>query len=147
MSDQLKGTPQAPLDPEKGTLETLPPTLVYNQDVKTALDVFPASKEKDSAVTTTTKEVVVAAKKPAPKPKKKVSKWVLWRIWFNTYRYVVVVVILPEANVCRQEILHLHLWVQHDRSGFGSVRTLALWRQILRCNRRCQLQLCYLNAE
>lgn len=96
MSDELKGIPQTPMDPEKGTLDPLPvSTLTYNQDVKTpfsTLDVSPAllaSKEKDSTVTTTTKEVVVAAKpKPAAKPKRKVSKWVLWRLWFNTYRYL-----------------------------------------------------------
>jgi len=93
MSDQLKGYTQTPVDPEKGTLDPLTVQLPYTDDVKTPLSAadipptFPASKEKDSTVTTTTKEVVVAAKpKPAGKPKKKVSKWVLWRIWFNTYR-------------------------------------------------------------
>lgn len=27
-----------------------------------------------------------AAAKPPAKPKKKVSKWILWQLWFNTYR-------------------------------------------------------------
>lgn len=26
------------------------------------------------------------AKKPPPKPKRKVSKWIRWKVWFNTYR-------------------------------------------------------------
>ncbi len=86
MSDQLNGTQQTPMDPEKGTLDPVP-QLSYNPDVKATIEVFPNSKEKDSGVVTTTKEVVVAAKpKPAPKPRKKVSKWILWKIWFNTYR-------------------------------------------------------------
>lgn len=74
-------------DAEKGTLEVLPPqspTTTY--DEKKAMDlvtVYPLSS-------------VPALKKDAPsppvgvmrpqKPKKKVSKWILWTIWFNTYR-------------------------------------------------------------
>jgi len=88
MSDQLNGNP-LPLDPEKGTLDPTPVQLSYNDTKKPVdvVDLLPSSKEKDSAVTTHTKEVVVAAKpKPAGKPKRKVSKWVLWRLWFNTYR-------------------------------------------------------------
>jgi hypothetical protein len=91
MSDQLTGSPQTPLDPEKGTLEPKTIQLPYKNDVKPAVDDllspgFGASKEKDSAITTTTKEVAVAKPKPAAKPKKKVAKWTLWRLWFNTYR-------------------------------------------------------------
>jgi hypothetical protein len=35
-------------------------------------------------------EVVPVSNAPTPKPpaKKKVSKWILWKLWFNTYRYV-----------------------------------------------------------
>ena len=29
---------------------------------------------------------VVPIPKPVAKPKKKASKWTLWRLWFNTYR-------------------------------------------------------------
>ncbi|KAF7295113.1 Urb2 domain-containing protein [Mycena indigotica] len=54
-------------DAEKGILDTIPPSSYY-----------PADK----------KEVVKqpAPPKPSPKPKKRVSKWILWKIWFNTYR-------------------------------------------------------------
>lgn len=96
MSNELKGLSQAPLDPEKGLLDSQ--AVSYNGDVKAPLStttveispVFPLSKEKDPAVTTTTKEVVVATKpsKPPPKPKKKVPLWIIWTLWFNTYRYI-----------------------------------------------------------
>ena len=35
-------------------------------------------------------EVVHGSNASTPKPptKKTVSKWILWRLWFNTYRYV-----------------------------------------------------------
>ena len=92
MSNELKGLSQAPLDPEKGLLDSQ--VVSYNGDVKAALSTvdpaFPLSKEKDSAVTTTTKEVIAATKpsKPPPKPKKKVPLWIVWTLWFNTYRYI-----------------------------------------------------------
>jgi hypothetical protein len=78
MSGELKGIPQPPIDPEKGTLDPLPLQLPWDGDLKT--------KEKDAAVTTTTTEVVVA--KPKPPAKRKASKWILWNLWFNTYRYI-----------------------------------------------------------
>ena len=93
MSNERKGHSQAPLDPEKGLLDSQ--VVSYNGDVKAALSTvdpaFPLSKEKDSAVTTTTKEVIAATKhsKPPPKPKKKVPLWIVWTLWFNTYRYIV----------------------------------------------------------
>lgn len=92
MSNELKGLSQAPLDPEKGLLDSQ--VVSYNGDAKAALSTvdpaFPLSKEKDSAVTTTTKEVIPATKpsKPPPKPKKKVPLWIVWTLWFNTYRYI-----------------------------------------------------------
>jgi len=90
MSNELKGLSQAPLDPEKGLLDSQ--AVSYNGDVKapmSTVEISPAfPKEKDPAVTTTTKEVIVAAKssKPPPKPKKKVPLWIVWTLWFNTYR-------------------------------------------------------------
>lgn len=86
MSGELKGIPQQPMDPEKGTLDPLP-LQSWDGDLKTQLkagDISPGSKEKDAAVTTTTKEVVAA--KPKPPAKRKVSRWILWNLWFNTYR-------------------------------------------------------------
>ena len=60
----------------------------YSTDEKKAAigsaNFFPPPKEKDSA----TKTTVTVAARPSPKKKKKVSKWILWKIWFNTYRYV-----------------------------------------------------------
>jgi hypothetical protein len=59
-------------DAEKGILDSLPVQLA-----------FPKDKKDAGALTAQTKD----APKPAkPKPKKRVSKWILWQIWFNTYR-------------------------------------------------------------
>jgi hypothetical protein len=59
---------------EKGTLEiTAPaPALLEVKDEKKLI------KEKEALPT-----LAKAAPKP---PKKKVSKWILWQLWFNTYR-------------------------------------------------------------
>lgn len=60
-------------DAEKGVLDSLPVQLSY----------FPRDKKDPGILTAQTKP----APPPAAKPKKKrASKWVLWRIWFNTYR-------------------------------------------------------------
>jgi hypothetical protein len=94
MSNELKGLspPSLVSDPEKGLLDSQP--VAYNSDEKAPLSnidpAFPLSKEKDAAVTTTTKEVIVATKpsKPPAKPKKMVPLWIIWTLWFNTYRYI-----------------------------------------------------------
>lgn len=57
--------PTYPLDEKKADLAT------------TAL--YQPSKEK--------KDLAVAQVKPVAKKKKKVSKWILFKIWFNTYRF------------------------------------------------------------
>jgi hypothetical protein len=87
-SNELKGDAQAAVDPEKGLVESQAVPVSYDGDVKAKASLDTLSKEKDAAVTTTTKEVVVAAKpsKPPSKPKKKVPLWIVWTLWFNTYR-------------------------------------------------------------
>ncbi|CAL1704143.1 unnamed protein product [Somion occarium] len=94
MSTVTSPTGAAPAydDAERGTVEISRPAPVsYPQEKKentfaddekkamtvTALEV-PATKEKAS--------LTAAPKAPAKKPKKKTSKWILWQIWFNTYR-------------------------------------------------------------
>ena len=82
MSARPEGAAPAYDAAEKGTLEpALPPqALILNpKDEKKALQ----AQEKGAL---DVKEKPVAPK-PAPKPKKKVSKWILWQLWFNTYRY------------------------------------------------------------
>lgn len=94
MSGEPKGIPQHPIDPEKGTLDPPSLQLPWDGDLKAhikAADIAPGlhgSKEKDATVTTTTTEVVVATKPKTPPAKRKVSKWILWNLWFNTYRYI-----------------------------------------------------------
>jgi hypothetical protein len=86
MSNELKG-PSQTIDPEKGLLDSQ--ALPYNGDVKAPLSpAIPLTKEKDLAVTTTTKEVAARPSKPPSKPKKKVPLWIIWTLWFNTYRYI-----------------------------------------------------------
>lgn len=65
-------------DAEKGTLEITQPLPVFTTDTK---DEKAAMKDMSPPLPTLTK---TAHKPPA---KKKVSKWILWKIWFNTYRY------------------------------------------------------------
>lgn len=60
-------------DAERGTLEK-PPIVI-------------SDSEKQSLTSPQPTVAVTLSKVDKPKPaKKKVSKWVLWRLWFNTYR-------------------------------------------------------------
>jgi hypothetical protein len=90
MSQEIRGHPQALVDAEKGTLDPLPRPLSHSKDVKPPPSDIPVpSKEKDALVTTTTQEVILSAKPTAssvPKSKRVVSRWILWNLWFNTYR-------------------------------------------------------------
>jgi len=91
MSGEPKGFSLTPVDPEKGTLDPLPLQLPWSNDLNPSLsatDIPPglsATKEKDAAVTTTKEVIVAETSKPPANPK--VSKWILWTLWFNTYRY------------------------------------------------------------
>ena len=100
---------QAQNDAERGVSETvfavdLPstpftasggPTRINSAaDLKDSSPPLPSSDEKPLAtekkveVVTTTKEVASTPKRPAPsKPKwKRASRWVRFKLWFNTYR-------------------------------------------------------------
>lgn len=54
---------------------------LYPDEKKGDVSVLPVAELKKDA------PAQVNRPKPAPKPKKKVSKWILWQLWFNTYRY------------------------------------------------------------
>lgn len=84
-------SPPAPAysEAEKGLLDVPSrPQTAYPKDEKKNL--FPDEKKEDVAANSV---AVVELKKetrpakPPPKPKKKASKWILWQLWFNTYRY------------------------------------------------------------
>lgn len=95
----MEGSAPAYSDAEKGLIdihEQRPGAVVpaftpqapsYPVDEKKALSttvrVFPAPKEKKEPAPAPTP----APPRPAAK-KKKVSKWILFKIWFNTYRYI-----------------------------------------------------------
>lgn len=90
MSSDKKSETPAYSDAEKGTLEPLSISvhnvqpLSYSEDKKTLVDVAPPKfvDVKQSLPAT----AVIKAAKASPKPKRKVSKWILFQLWFNTYR-------------------------------------------------------------
>jgi hypothetical protein len=90
-------------DAEKGTAEI---------DVVTAPATAMDEKKGNSSTIAVTTEVVsppnttpTATANTAPTtlpaakpPKKKVSKWILWTLWFNTYRFVSIMTISHNSN-------------------------------------------------
>ncbi|KAI9457759.1 hypothetical protein BJY52DRAFT_1374377 [Lactarius psammicola] len=67
---------------EKGTLEN------HSGPSSVATLALIDEKKKVDTPLVASKEVIPIPKPPATKPpaKKKVSKWILWQLWFNTYR-------------------------------------------------------------
>lgn len=86
MSSPAKENVPAYGDAEKGTLEVIP--------TSKATPDFPVDEKKDLAVVVVNPaDHLPALKKESqpptkPKPKKQVSNWIKFKIWFNTYRYV-----------------------------------------------------------
>jgi hypothetical protein len=94
MSSDLKAE-LAPIDPERGNLEPLPLRISVDQrDQRVAVvDASTLQQKKDTEKESEKKETDVAKKeapkpasKPPAKPKPKVSNWILFNVWFNTYR-------------------------------------------------------------
>lgn len=91
ITDIPQGAAPAYSEAEKGTLDTpRPMEVAYPKDEKK--EIYP--DEKSGAVTVNTfavselkKDAGARPTKPPPKPKKKVSKWIVWQLWYNTYRY------------------------------------------------------------
>jgi hypothetical protein len=87
-----RGFSITPVDPEKGTLDPLPFQLLCSDDPRNPPDIAdsppgcPASKQEEEAAVTTTMSEVIVTEKSEPPAKLKVSKWVLWTVWFNTYK-------------------------------------------------------------
>lgn len=117
MSTEKLDSPASPAysDAEKGVLESLPVQVSY----------YPRDK-KDADV----KQAPIPAAKPKP-AKKRVSKWVLWRIWFNTYRYCLLSLSSLSLNPL-QEVLHLRVQFEHDWNRFSDFGTLSLCCQEFR---------------
>ncbi len=114
-------------DAEKGLIDphamrqsevplVIPPLLSFPQDEKNqeekkmefASPPFPLSQEKVALAAAAPPKIA----KPVAKPKKKVSKWILWKLWFNTYRFVVYVV--PSK----------HMIQKHSRKFFTFIITV-----------------------
>lgn len=87
MSEGFQRHPEGILDPEKGGLDNVL-KMPDNNRLDTAISLD-SDKEKKGDAVTTVKEVVATpppAKSPPAKPKRKVSKWIRFRLWFNMYR-------------------------------------------------------------
>ena len=77
-----QGAAPAYSEAEKGTLET--PQLAYPKDEKKALYLDEKKGALDVAALPVPELKKVSAarpSKPAPKPKKKALKWILWQLW------------------------------------------------------------------
>ena len=74
-------TPAFPADAEKGTFTDLTP-----RPPPPAVTVDPEKKGTATLSTPAAPLAVALPKSDKPKPKKKVSRWIRWQLWFNTYR-------------------------------------------------------------
>jgi hypothetical protein len=85
-----EGTPNAYDEAEQGTLEVQsgPASTVFapgSIDEK----MVDGKEVNPSVVFSSESQVIPVSNATTSKPpvKKKVSKWILWNLWFNTYRY------------------------------------------------------------
>ncbi|KAK2460547.1 hypothetical protein APHAL10511_007017 [Amanita phalloides] len=100
MSSDIKAE-LAPIDPERGNLDPLPLRIsVDNRDQRIAvvdasamMQTRNAEKEPEKKPMEGAKDAPKPASKPPAKPKKKYSKWVIFNVWFNTYRKFFVFVV------------------------------------------------------
>ena len=79
---------------ERGTVE------VHAGLSSVATLVFNDERKVDTTLIVS-KEAIPVPNHPTNKPpaKKKVSKWILWQLWFNTYRYVSITSARPRFLV------------------------------------------------
>jgi hypothetical protein len=83
-----EGAPNAYDEAEQGTLETHsgPPTVSAPESID---EKVVDGKEVNRSVVFSSEVIPVNnATTSEPPVKRKVSKWILWNLWFNTYRYV-----------------------------------------------------------
>ena len=89
-------------DAEKGILDApRGPEATYQRDEKK--ETFSDEKKADVALNNVTVNEAKKDSRPAkppPRPKKKVSKWILWQLWFNTYRYCCLISV---RDVCQAD--------------------------------------------
>lgn len=130
----VQTTPMSPVPAydaaERGTLEVIPVPAKATTVHLDASEEKKMLKEKESVAIA--ELPYKAAAKPAPKPKKKVSKWILWQLWFNTYRSVASfqtrrINIGPCFSLTLfkriQEAIHNRFRTQHDRRRARRLRT------------------------
>ncbi|KAF8737706.1 hypothetical protein AX14_012476 [Amanita brunnescens Koide BX004] len=100
MSSDLKAE-LAPIEPERGNLDPLSLRIsVVQRDQRVAVvDTTAVQQKKDTEKESEkkeadgAKEVPKPASKPPAKPKPKISNWILFNVWFNTYRKFFVFVL------------------------------------------------------
>jgi hypothetical protein len=110
---------------EKGTLKIhagLAGTTALNEkkidaSVIVTIEVVPPSRE--------------AAIKPPPT---KVSKWILWKLWFNMYRFVSIISIGSDSNSASvhilQEAVYIRVHLEHGWTLLGCVWSLPIRSEI-----------------
>ncbi|KAF6764854.1 hypothetical protein DFP72DRAFT_985959 [Ephemerocybe angulata] len=81
MSDEFKKHPIPPQDPEKGEVDVAHQAIVTPDLNETAISNDQNKNAPSQEVT-----VAIPAVKPPPKPTRKVSRWIRWRLWLNMYR-------------------------------------------------------------
>jgi hypothetical protein len=92
-------------------------------------------KRADSSVAVTT-EVAPPSREAAvtPPAKKKVSKWILSKLWFNTYRFVSIISIGSDSNSASvhilQEAVYLRVHLEHSWALLGCVWSLPIRSEI-----------------
>ncbi|TCD60624.1 hypothetical protein EIP91_009770 [Steccherinum ochraceum] len=84
-------------DPEKGTLEVVLPTVPVLSQISHDATINnlsrPAADEKKVADLTAL-PALVPTTKPAAKPKRKISRWIRFQLWYNAYRRFFTIVVL-----------------------------------------------------
>ena len=85
---------RAPIDPEKGGLDNvlLRISLGHNTQKVAAVETTALSQKKDAEKGSERRGSVArkeaGTSRPPAKPRRKVPRWVQFRVWFNTYRCV-----------------------------------------------------------
>lgn len=109
-------------------LKDLPPPLPTS-------DEKPLASEKKVETVTVAKEVSTAVKKPSPpKPKwKRASRWVRFKLWYNTYRKFFTVVVTLNAIGLLLAALNVWTYPRHYTGAFilGNLLTAILVRNEL----------------
>ena len=93
-SDDSFAKPHSLNDPEQGVHDTLTPLPILPVSSKAVIQDAAVGLAAQSETNEKRADLALAeAKKdrsPVDKPKRRVSKWIRFQLWFNTYRYACI---------------------------------------------------------